>query len=171
MQSGLLALSIKDPSAYIIQLVYALPSSLDIRRFTDVWETIAIQNPILQTRFFKGDSTLLQVVVKEPLRWHIVRDETFKSLLLKEKSRKMSLSKPISWHTLLHNSNSKGKEYHLVWTIHHSLVNGWSASKTASLVEQEYFRHPTLPYTRGFNRFIHHLSNQNMDAQKEYWSS
>jgi len=168
-QSGLLAISMKDPGAYVMQLVYTLPASLNLQRFSDAWEAVARRAVILRTRFFGTDIGLLQVVVKEPLRWKIVRDENLDSLLLKEKARRMSLGEPMSWHTLLHSSSSE--EYHLVWTVHHSLVDGWAAAKIASAVEDEYFGHLAQSPSQGFNKFIQHLSRQLSATQERFWSN
>jgi amino acid adenylation domain-containing protein len=166
-QSGLLAISMKDPGAYVMQLVYELPSSLDERRFIDAWEAVAARNPILRTRFFDSSTSLLQVVVKETLHWEIVKDEILDPLLLKEKSRRMSLGERMSWHTLLHNSSSG--EYHLIWTVQHSLVDGFSASKLASEVEEEYFGHVVQPRGQNFNSFIQYVSNQPAEIQERFW--
>jgi amino acid adenylation domain-containing protein len=167
-QSGLLAISLKDRGAYIMQLVYTLPVSLDVQRFLDAWESVARRNAILRTRFFEDDGIFLQLVVKEPLRWHIAKDESLDSVLQKEKARRMSLGEPMSWHTLLYNSNSE--DYHLIWTVHHSVVDGWAASKIASAVEDEYFGHLIQPRSQDFNCFIQYLSRQPSETQERFWS-
>jgi amino acid adenylation domain-containing protein len=113
MQSGLLSSSMKVPGAYIMQLVYTLPASLDIDKFMRAWDAITLQNAILRTRFFQGDSKLLQAVVREPPSWKVVENESLDSLLAAEKDRKMSLGGRMSWHILLHQTESQ--EHHLIW--------------------------------------------------------
>lgn len=168
MQSGLLALSAKDPGVYIMQLVYALPASLDVDKFMSAWDVVTLHNAALRTRFFEGESGLLQVVVKEPPQWQVVENKSLDSLLSAEKNRRMCLGERMSWYTLLHRSEPP--EYHLIWTIHHSLLDGWSATQIASLVEQEYFGHfsPPVP-TLAFNRFIRHLSKQDAGRARAFW--
>jgi len=167
-QSGLLAITARDPAAYIMQLIYDLPSTLDENVLFNAWKAVLARNTIIRTRFFEGDEGLLQVVIKEHFCWRIVRDKSLDYVLREEKARRISLGKSMSWHTLFQSSTSG--EYRLIWTIHHSLMDGHSASKILSEVEEEYFGLPVQSHSQSFNRFIQHISTQPKEMQEMFWS-
>jgi len=135
MQSGLLASSMKTPGAYVMQLVYTLPTSLDVGKFMRAWDVVASQNAILRTRFFQADSDLLQVVVKESPSWSIVKNVPLDSVIAIEKERKMLLGKRMSWHTLLHRPESEG--YNLIWVRYCVLFHLPATIYTYFLLSQE----------------------------------
>lgn len=168
MQSALLALSMKNPGAYIMQLVYSLPSNLDFTKFEAAWEFVALQNPILRTRFIQDDLGLLQVVLKENCQIQTVNDRELDSFLAEEKKVRMYIGERMSKYTIVQQSDPL--RYHFVWTVHHSLLDGWSASQVATAVEQAYFGEPTIA-PLGFNSFIRQFINGDKEKAKEFWNS
>ncbi|KAH8658518.1 hypothetical protein BX600DRAFT_384590, partial [Xylariales sp. PMI_506] len=168
MQAGLLTSSMKTPGAYIMQLIFTLPSSLDVGRFTKAWDVVTSQHAILRTRFFESDSDLLQVVIKEPPSWSMVKNVPLESVIAIEKEREMLLGERMSWHTLHYRPESE--EYTLIWNVHHALVDGWTVEKITRLVELEYFGSLTEPgHVIPFNRFIQYLLKQNNQGAEAFW--
>lgn len=169
MQRGLMALSIKNASAYVLRLVYSLPLSLDLDKCKAAWQTVATQNPILRTRFFENYSgELFQVVVKEPVQWQVVQNRSLDSYLADEERTGMQIGQSMSRFIVLEDSVSSQKT--LVWRVHHSLIDGWSLSQVMACVEHAYFDRPVAPRP-GFNTFIHHLSHKDAEASKTFWRS
>ncbi|KAI0123655.1 hypothetical protein BJ170DRAFT_586415 [Xylariales sp. AK1849] len=167
-QSGLLALSLKDPGAYVMQQVYELPSSVDIYRFMAAWDAVAARTEVLRTKFFNYRADFLQAVVTEPLEWQVVNGDLARLLAL-EKKRSISFGGPMMWFTVLRQRAPQPKVY-FVWTVHHSLVDAWSASVIAASVEQEYRGQPAQSSVGGsFKSFIKHVHQQDSVSAQSFW--
>ncbi|KAI1078912.1 hypothetical protein F5B20DRAFT_197822 [Whalleya microplaca] len=167
MQEGLVAASIKDQGAYILQQVYELPESVDLDRLKAAWTKIAEQTPVMRTRFLEYNSSLLQVVVKEPPKWIVVEGE-LADLMATEKMQTVDPRETMS--SVAVSINPGSQQYHLVWTCHHGLLDGWAESDLARSVEQEYFEQSkATASTPGFNQFIRYITEQDKKAQQNFW--
>ena len=167
MQQGLMALSIKEVSTYVMQLVYSLPLSMNLDYFKVAWQTIAAFNPILRTRFFEDISgDMFQAVLKEPLQWQVIQNQSLDSYLAEDKKSGLQMGQPMSRYTVL--EDAAFSEHQFVWTIHHSLIDGWSLPLIIRAVEQCYLGYPASS-TLSFNHFIRYLSYKNTETFKEFW--
>src|SRR5690606_16612157 len=67
------------------------------------------------------------------------------------------------------------RRYHLIWTVHHLLLDGWSTSQLMGEVLRQYGSGPERPALLGFQGryrdFIEWLSSRNMQAAESYWKS
>ncbi|MCJ1249676.1 hypothetical protein MMC30_006902 [Trapelia coarctata] len=168
MQTGLMALSVKDTDAYVLRAVFKLDYTLDLERFRAAWNTVAANTPMLRTRFFEDASGgLFQAVVDDPLEWQVTLDKSLDVYLEEDKKITMRVGRPMSRYTIL--EGSAFPSYDFVWTIHHSMIDGWSLSRVITCVEQVYFGRPLDP-TPVFSSFLQYLSNQDMEASKMFWN-
>ncbi|GFG01217.1 nonribosomal peptide synthetase 1 [Aspergillus udagawae] len=167
IQEGLLALSMKDASAYILQFVYSLPDSVDIEKLRAAWEEVAASTAVLKTRFFIHNSDLLQVVINEPLRWGMIDAADIASALAAVNEKDKTSEEALSQFTVVRLQNHPHR--HLIWTVHHALVDRWSESLIASSVEQAYLKQPATERPPGFNTFIRHIKQQSKEASKAFW--
>ena len=138
-----MALSLKSPSAYLMQFVHSLPNSVDLKRFKAAWRTVAVHNPILRTRFVNDDAHgTLQVVVNEQIPWIEVDDQVpLESFLAEDLKNPLRLGQPMSRCAVWRRSCSDFPDhsgYHFVWTVHHSILDGWSLQLVLSRVQQAY---------------------------------
>jgi len=168
MQTSLMALATKDDDAYVLRATFNLPSSLDVERFRAAWETVAMHTPMLRTRFFEAASgDLLQAVLDEPLEWQVISDKALKEYLEEDKTLPMRIGKPMSRYAVLEGSTFPSHEF--VWTIHHSMIDGWSLSQVITCVEQVYFGCPLDPAPT-FSSFLQYLSSKESEASKAFWN-
>ncbi|MCJ1432601.1 hypothetical protein MMC27_001958 [Xylographa pallens] len=167
MQKSLLALSIKESNSYVMQLIYTIPSSIEQDKLLTAWSTVAAQNPILRTRFFEDTSgNLFQVVLKEPLHWQRIDDKLVDLYLTEDKASQMLIGQPTSRFAVFKSPGCS--EYILVWTVHHSIIDGWALTKVISAVEQAYSSCLSTPGV-GYNSFVKYLSDMDMEACKTFW--
>ena len=167
MQRSLLALSVKEAGSYTMQSVFSLPSSLDKDKFKAAWQEVVSSHPILRTRFFEnGSEGLLQVVLKEAAEWQTMNEASLESFLSQDKRRSMTVGSSMSRFTLLEHPESY---YHFVWTVHHSLIDGWSAAQVLKCVEQTYLGIPSTP-TTPYNKFIRYISSIDETSSKSFWA-
>lgn len=164
LQEALVALSILTPGSYTTDHVYQIPADLDIPRFKAAWEATVAAHAVLRTQFTLGDnSRILQVVLKEqPLDW---TEDTARPLL------EFAYNAPLTRYSLYDVGTPNAK---FVWTIHHSLADGWAFELITADVASAY-RHgastllqtPHTPYSC----FIHYLQNVNMEQSLDFWRS
>ncbi|MCJ1378045.1 hypothetical protein MMC17_001141 [Xylographa soralifera] len=167
MQKSLLALSMKESNSYIMQLIYTIPSSIEQDKLLIAWSTVAAQNPILRTRFFEDASgNLFQAVLKAPLQWQRINDKSVDSYLREDETSQMLIGQPTSRFAIF--IPPVCSKYTLVWTVHHSIIDGWALSRLIASVEKAYCGCLTAPGV-GYNSFVKYLSDMDMEACKTFW--
>ncbi|KAL9079438.1 MAG: hypothetical protein Q9157_001692 [Trypethelium eluteriae] len=169
IQQGLIALSNKEPGAYVAQSVYRLSSDIDMNRFKESWEAIVGEESVLRTRIVYTKALgFLQVVVREPITWQEINDGEE----LSELNRQVPLYNggSLSNYAIVGaNSNDR----HFVWTLHHALYDGWSMplihDRVQKLYESGQLRDAAL--ASPYSRFISYLTNLDLDECDEFWRS
>lgn len=168
IQEGLIALSTKQPGAYVAQNIYRL-SSIDIPKFREAWETVVAAEGILRTRIVHTDSLgFLQVVVSESIEWSDLKclDEVTATGRLKPAYNGAALT----GYYMVENG---AKDAYFVWTIHHALFDGWSSDLVLDKVQNQYQQSPnaksveTIPYSA----FIRYVSSVDPTASNNFWQS
>ncbi|KAJ1713061.1 nonribosomal peptide synthase [Aspergillus flavus] len=70
LQEGMMALTLKDSTAYTVMYKYHLSHSIDIDLLRSAWDQTAQANPILRTRIVPTQhSSCMQVVLRESVPW------------------------------------------------------------------------------------------------------
>jgi amino acid adenylation domain-containing protein/non-ribosomal peptide synthase protein (TIGR01720 family) len=168
LQDALLTLSIKQPGAYIAQHVLALPTTVVISKFKSAWEQAIQEIDILRTRItqLRSGDFVQAVLTTDPIIW---REETSLKDAEEEALRLPShLGAQLASYTLV---NSPSGKRHFVWTLHHSLYDGWSIYLMLQRVQQIYqtgvSKMPQIPYTR----FVKYLTSTDEDASTNYWKT
>ncbi|KAF1838181.1 acetyl-CoA synthetase-like protein [Decorospora gaudefroyi] len=169
LQDALLTLSIKQPGAYVAQHVLALPSTIDITKFKAAWEEAIQEIDILRTRIFQlteSGSFMQAVLVKDQVRWQEAASlEEAEGEALRIPCH---LGGQLVSYTLV---ASPGNERYFVWTLHHSLYDGWSIYLMLQRVQQIYQTGvsaiPQTPYCK----FVKYLANTDTAASAAYWKA
>ena len=169
IQEGLVALSNKDPGAYVAQSIYRLSSNMDIRRFKQAWEAVVEEESILRTRImYTKASGFVQAVIREPIEWQNIVDLQEISSM----NRKVPLYNggPLT-HFAIVGENTN--EPFFVWTIHHALYDGWSMPLVHERVQNFYSTGKTLDAAHGspYSRFITYLTDLDIDESDSFWKS
>ena len=185
LQQGILfhSRAAPDPGVYLITMSYALKGRLDVAAFERAWQRTVDRNPILRTSFHWEDvERPLQVVHRgvlfscERLDWRGLapaeQEARLSAFLDGERTRAFPLDlAPLMHLALIHTGDGR---YRLIWTFHHILLEGWSAS----LVLQEVFAHykglvrgeevetaPRPPY----RDYILWLQQRDLSRTEAYW--
>ncbi|KAL9622385.1 MAG: hypothetical protein Q9160_003228 [Pyrenula sp. 1 TL-2023] len=169
MQQGLIALSTREPSSYMMQLVYSLSETLDVERFKHAWELVVSQNPILRTRFFEDDSGgLFQVVLAETPQW-TTSTQPRDNFIDEDQKKVMNIGQTMSRFATIENDGDRT----FVWTIHHALIDAWSLNEVIDRVKKAYHSNEALVAASipGFITFIKSLIDQDHITSKAFWSS
>lgn len=169
-QEGLVALSIKEPGAYVARLVYRLQDDMDIARFQRACDLVVQAQPTLRTRIVHTeDIGFMQVVVAEDApQWLTVA-----SLDEVDQSRRQLPSHNggrLTSYNLVHNV-STGTLF--VWDIHHALYDGWCLPLILDKIKQCYHEDSSIAHLSGplYLNFIQHLAQVDLDQSTEFWES
>ncbi|PYH90975.1 putative nonribosomal peptide synthase [Aspergillus ellipticus CBS 707.79] len=149
LQVELVALTLKQPRAYIKRSVFDVPPQISLEQLCRAWDTVIRVNPILRTRFVDVEGKgLLQVVVRGH-RWD--RAETLQQYL--------ASALPLtelggSFHRIAAITESQGRQS-IVWTIHHALYDAWSIRIIEEQLRRAYDAQPVAEPPR-FSGFVRH---------------
>ncbi|CAA9959565.1 hypothetical protein PTMSG1_02982 [Pyrenophora teres f. maculata] len=168
LQEGLISLTAKRAGDYIMQSVLELRAGVDEDALRAAWEHVVQSTAVLRTRIVQHNELgLLQVVVEEKVQW--VESESLEKYLQEGKSASMELGDRLACYALVKEPYDGGKRW-FVWTIHHTLYDGWSLPRILYAVKQVYSG-VALERQPSFNAFIQYLSQQNQKDATSYWQS
>ncbi|KAL4905874.1 hypothetical protein BDW74DRAFT_177571 [Aspergillus multicolor] len=165
VQEGLLALSIKNPGAYVARVPYRLSSNINLERFKAAWQQTVDELDILRTRIVHvEDAGFFQIVIKrERISWTLetslenVTDDTVEgSGALLAKYAIVQLGSSVRY---------------FVWTINHALYDGWIVPQILKRVEDVYAGSSSQNSTVPYKFFINHLLQRDMQQSDTFWKS
>ena len=185
IQSGLLFHTVNTPGceAYAVQLIWELPHNLNVPFFKQSLNILIQRHPILRVYFeWKDQSQPLQYVQDTiELPWHeydwtqspnIQQQERFELFLKTDRQTNFSLSRP----PLMRVSSFRltDKEYKVVLSMHHILLDGWSMNILLRELNQIYAacsNHQAITLIRPplFFDYIFWLQNQHTSSAKKKW--
>jgi amino acid adenylation domain-containing protein/non-ribosomal peptide synthase protein (TIGR01720 family) len=182
-QSGLLFDSVMTPGSgvYLVQFNLLLAGVTDPVALAGAWQSVVDRTPILRTAVvWERIEQPLQVVhrgVRLPMAHHDWRDlpaagqeRKLSELLAADWDAGLDLTvAPLTRVTLVRLADD---EVRVVWTIHHLLLDGWSAFQILAEVVARYAGangdRPTVS-RRPFRDYVEWLSLQDMSAAEIYW--
>jgi len=166
IQEGLIALSNKDPGAYVAQNIYRLPADIDSVRFCEAWQKVVQTEAILRTRVVNTKTSgFLQVVLQEPIMWH--RATNLQAILDQDRQLPAHNGGPLASYTLV---EEVGENIHFVWTAHHAIYDGWSLPLMLERVEACYNMQPANMISgMAYPRFIKYLTDTDPSESDGFW--
>ncbi|MDM8550508.1 amino acid adenylation domain-containing protein [Desulfobacterales bacterium HSG2] len=186
MQEGLLFHSLYEPdsSMHCEQVSYHISGNFQRDNFISSWQELGRRHAILRTAFaHKNLSRPLQVVLGK--RDIPVTVETLTSLSETDQQQhidnylKQDKEKPFD---LTHGALTriaifclKEDSYHVIWTYHSLLLDGWSMSvlfRELIHIYEKLSRNeaPDISSPVPFRTYIEWLNQQNREASKIYWT-
>ncbi|MCG6573326.1 amino acid adenylation domain-containing protein [Pseudomonas sp. AF32] len=179
MQQGMLFHSVYGEAGgdYINQLRLDV-EGLDPERFRQAWQAAVDAHDILRTQFvWQGDlPEPLQRVSKHlelPYRLHDLRgaaqgDETLQALADAER-RQLTLDSPALLRLTIVRLDEQ--RYHLIYTHHHILMDGWSNSQLLGEVLQRYSGQRVAVQGSRYRDYIAWLQRQDGAAGEAFWKT
>ncbi|RDW69663.1 hypothetical protein BP6252_08683 [Coleophoma cylindrospora] len=164
LQEGLLAVTSRQPSAYVSRQAYVLSNKIDILRFKEAWQKLVARTPILRTRALVGPETSLQVVVHENITWQYSKN--LEDYIRRDKEEGIRLGQPLSRYGLVELPSG---EQLFVWTAHHSIYDGWTIRLLCRQLISLYSDDEDLPTSVPYSRFIRYLTQTNGTDSIKYW--
>ncbi|MCP4656953.1 MAG: amino acid adenylation domain-containing protein, partial [bacterium] len=179
LQEGLLFHTLKAPrsTVYFEQLSWTFGDDLDPAALRRAWERVVERHAVLRTAFaWEGLERPLQIVDRqvevpwEEHDWRRIDDEEtrFAALLAADRRRGFDLSRaPLLRFTLVRRADGS---WHLVWSHHHLLVDGWSVQLLCEEVGAFYRGDsPSLQRPRPYRDFIAWLGHGDAQQAESFW--
>ncbi|KAM0723808.1 hypothetical protein Q7P37_000798 [Cladosporium fusiforme] len=169
VQSGLITSSTAKPGAYVVRSIYQLARNIDLAKFRSAWQRTVDDLPILRTRIVHtADAGFCQVVLrKTPIEWN------YRSDVPRDSASVPALPKTEGDVLTDYTIVDTGSERYFVWSLHHSVYDGWSIGLMLQRVQEHYLemasaikQHPA-PY----NLFIEYLAKGDSSASDEFWKN
>ena len=185
MQQGMLFHSLYEPESGVYCEVSTCEISgiLNFDAFHRAWQSVVDRHPILRTSFvLKNLDRMLQVVHKQvtfPMQLLDWRERNPDLMMigidqLVEHERKIGfdLSKPPLTRLLLVRTSDE--TYHLLWVIHHAIIDGWSLPiilKDVMTFYESYKDNKSvyLEPVRPYREYISWLQQQDPSAANLFW--
>ncbi|OTA81178.1 hypothetical protein M434DRAFT_17479 [Hypoxylon sp. CO27-5] len=140
LQRGFMSETLRGPKAFIADLALPLSPNINVQRLQEAWTAVANANPILRTRIilspFHG---LLQVVVRENIRWIVSDSEEPRNLAAGIGTHLLQLY-------LCYAQECNQNRPQLFLTIHHAVYDGWTLPLIFGEVEAAYHRKALLAW-------------------------
>ncbi|WP_353961229.1 non-ribosomal peptide synthase/polyketide synthase [Paenibacillus sp. S-12] len=186
LQKGMLFHSLldADSEAYFEQVTFDLNGSLNVEAFTQGLDTLVQRNEALRTNFITGwRDEPIQVVFRErkcEVYFEDIRsasdedpEKTIADFVSADKANKFDLAQgSLMRVTVLRTGD---ESYHVIWSHHHILMDGWCMSFMIKEVFDTYFafqekRTLELPPVTSYSRYIEWLEAQDAAKASRYWS-
>ena len=199
-QHGMLFHSLYDPEAgsYVEKMIFSVKGELNVDDFLSAWQQVSDRYPILRTAFLWQQSQPVQVVLSQvtvPFTVHNWRSESpaqqqqaLETLLEKDRQAGFAIAQA-PWMRL-HLIRLNDNHHQVIWSHHHSLLDGWSLPLVLEAVLTSYEaqcnagvqftnksvdeksadeQSPDEKSAPSYRQYIHWLKQQDNNAAKAFW--
>ncbi|HEU5231005.1 MAG TPA: amino acid adenylation domain-containing protein, partial [Ktedonobacteraceae bacterium] len=185
MQQGIFFHHLYSPAAgeYIEVLSCSLPEPLELEAFQQAWRDVIQLYPAFRTSYQWDDDQLVQVVhhyAELPLTLYDYRNlspdmqqtRLAEHIQQERQGRSFDLATPPLMHIVLLRLDQQ--RYHLLWSIHHLPLDGWSLPLVLREVMASYqaychgrmIDHVACSLTP---QYLHWFQQQNMEEAEHFW--
>ncbi|MHC8318539.1 amino acid adenylation domain-containing protein [Pseudomonas sp. LB3P31] len=173
MQQGMLFHTLHAPAvgAYISQMRLDI-QGLDPQRFAVAWQAAVTRHDILRSSFhWQGLDNAHQAIVRDvALPLEVLAATDTDALAEAERARGFELdSAPLLRLKLIRQGD---QDWHLIYTSHHILMDGWSNAQLLAEVIQHYAVAQSLPAPTGqYRDYLAWLQQQSAAAGEAFWKA
>ncbi|MBT7590555.1 MAG: amino acid adenylation domain-containing protein [Candidatus Scalindua sp.] len=185
MQEGMLfhSLADRESQAYFQQTSWRIQGNLDVATFEASWNELTRRHDVLRTNFIHTNTDRpLQAAFKERRIYFTFQDvrhlddgkrQAFRQRFKEDdKNRPFDLSRDALMRVGVMRLGEK--DYEVVWSHHHILMDGWSVGilLAESLDIYRAFRRgdrPNLPPVIPYSRYIQWLEARDSGESKRFW--
>jgi amino acid adenylation domain-containing protein len=185
MQEGMLFHSVYGGGGgeYVVQMVSRVEGDVEVDRLERAWEEVIRRNEVLRTEFeWEGVEEAVQVV-REEVRMKIEyedwrgeeREQQEKRLeeeLKEERRRGIELGKGPLMRMRVRRMGER--EYEMVWSFHHILLDGWSTPEVIKEVLRIYEEEGKGEVReeekrRKYREYVKWVRGQSEEEEEKYW--
>ncbi|MGA2599195.1 MAG: amino acid adenylation domain-containing protein [Bryobacteraceae bacterium] len=172
-----------DVPAYNVEISLAFDEKIDVAAFQSAWQSVLSAHAIFRTSFVSDNCEEPLQVVHRDVRWPIRFDDwsaapepeqerLLDELLLAERRRKWDLTQVPLLRVVLIQCGPE--RFHLIWSYHHILLDGWSWPLVLKDVFNAYQalsqgRSAKVERPRPYRDFIAWLRQQDLAEAERFW--
>ncbi|KAJ1963119.1 hypothetical protein IWQ62_003313, partial [Dispira parvispora] len=173
LQQGFVIESLKDPSAYMAQLVYELHGALDVNRYHQAWLTVGQRHDAMRVQFHPSQS--VQVVMRDfNLDWEY--EERIKSeaevpgylLQMRQRGFIDLTEEPLLRIQLLKQNSAL---HHCFITVHHAILDAWSIDVVLGEVRRLYEGLTLTTSAVSYGRFLAQTTKIDPAQTQSFWET
>ncbi|WP_025680083.1 condensation domain-containing protein, partial [Paenibacillus massiliensis] len=189
MQKGMLFHSLMEPEsgAYFQQASFDQQGHFDVAIFRKSLDLLTRRHEALRTNFRMFELEQQQEPLQMVFR-HKSSDLTYEDLRAMDPAQQQAYIRAFKQQNQdrgfdlandslmrVHVLHTAEEAYHLVWSFHHIVMDGWCLSLVTSEVFGTYFallehKQPQLPAITPFSEYIEWLERQDERAARDYWN-
>ena len=180
VQEGMLyhCLEASDNRVYVSHITFSIEGSLDLVRWKAAWLAVSLRHEALRTSFlWDGLDAPLQIVHKEIEQLWKVSDLRGLSVRGQDEALAVSLeqeslegvdpcAEPLMRWSMHRTSNDC---WHMVWSIHHLIADGWSTPLILQDVLAFYSDNPPTRPAPGYEKYIAWRSTRDNKVAGQWW--
>ncbi|MHC8287881.1 amino acid adenylation domain-containing protein [Pseudomonas sp. XS1P51] len=173
MQQGMLFHTLYEPEvgAYISQMRLDI-QGLDPQRFAAAWQAALARHDILRSSFhWQGLDIAHQAIVRQvALPLEVLEATDTDALADAERAQGFVLGTAPLFRLKLVRTGAN--DWHLIYTSHHILMDGWSNAQLLAEVIQHYAAGQSLPAPTGqYRDYLGWLQQQSAVAGEQFWKA
>jgi len=161
---------ISGPWDWQSQVVYSLPSSIDLDRFKQIWISAICRHQTLCTRLVYTSSGIFQVVLREPDPFEWSKATDLEQYLREDRASHMRFGSRLIRLTIIQSEDSPSTLF--VMTIHHTIYDAFARNILFKELENAYLQDPLSDAPRPkMNHFIKYIIQADKAAATDFWTS
>ncbi|KAK7996767.1 hypothetical protein PG989_004807 [Apiospora arundinis] len=167
LQEGLMAVTTEQPDAYFAQFQFHM-HGMDLERFKAAWGKLMDSLTILRTRIVYDvvQGVSVQAIMRKNLVW--TEGSDLDGYLTRDKQLNFAYGTPLHRLALIRTEDKKPDYF--VWSMHHSVYDGYQIGLMLNMLARSYQDggelHPVPP---PITRFIRYLQQKDKSQVASYW--
>ncbi|KAK6827595.1 hypothetical protein PG987_010936 [Apiospora arundinis] len=167
LQEGLMAVTTEQPDAYFAQFLFHM-HGMDLERFKAAWGKLMDSLTILRTRIVYDvvQGVSVQAIMRKNLVW--TEGSDLDGYLTRDKQLNFAYGTPLHRLALIRTEDKKPDYF--VWSMHHSVYDGYQIGLMLNMLARSYQDggelHPVPPPV---TRFIRYLQQKDKSQVASYW--
>ncbi|KAG8168185.1 hypothetical protein KVR01_003874 [Diaporthe batatas] len=170
LQESMFSFSLSVPGSYISQYVFPIGRGAAAENLKKALEDTVAAVPILRTRILLGQKNFNQVIIKDSLQWTHTQ-QPLDEFLETDRQGTFDIGETLTRYCIIDDMESG--EVHLVWTLHHSIFDGWSIERIFERVRSRFEERDTSEdedeLDRDFAKFVQFSRNTDTEYAREFW--
>ncbi|KAJ1972508.1 hypothetical protein H4R34_005387, partial [Dimargaris verticillata] len=177
LQDGFIVNTLKDPSAYMVQMAFHIDGHLDVDRYRRCWHEVGQRHSILRTKFVTTDlvpgHAAIQVVLPSmDVAWsyetdhQLLNDDMEHQYLAQDRQCGFVFDGSPLLRLALFKINDT--DHLLFFSHHHALLDGWSLNIVLDEVMALYHNQTLAPVVQ-YSSYLGHLTRQPAEATQRFW--
>ncbi|KAK6069069.1 peptide synthetase [Seiridium cupressi] len=161
---------INGPWDWQSQAIYALPRTVELDRFRNLWAEAIARHQALRTRAVLLGNTVYQAVLSPLLHWlSWQHSDNLEGYVQSDRRRRMSFGQELLRLAVVDDASSPTGRYFVV-TMQHFIYDGFARHMLFKELETAYFSGFPDTMPPKMNQFIKYLVGADKEAALQYWT-